>query len=373
MFQMKCILPIEKELHVIVKDYDAVGADDVIGQTDIDLENRRLTKYRATCGLPQSYCVSGPNQWRDSKLPSEILLAVCDSYSLPAPQYGETTDIKPNPSCRVGQRVFVLEDFERGMVPNPHLGPPKERLALHILNKLPLVKEHVETRLLYSPLQPNIEQGKLQMWVDIFPTSLGEPGPPFDISPREPNEYILRLVVWNTFDVVLDEKSITGEQMSDIYVKGWLSGLDDRQKTDVHYRSLNGEGNFNWRFVFPFFYLPAENNIVVKRKEHFWSMDVTEQRVRPQLVMQVWDNDLFSPDDFIGTLELNLSNMPSPSKTRSKCSLNMLQSVGNETKLVNLFECRRLNGFWPFVNEESGTPLLTVRLHGKKERIPKSK
>lgn len=102
-------------------------------------------------------------------------------------------------------------------------------------------------------------------------------------------------------------------------------------------------------------------------------MDVTEQRVRPQLVMQVWDNDLFSPDDFIGTLELNLSNMPSPSKTRSKCSLNMLQSVGNETKLVNLFECRRLNGFWPFVNEESGTPLLTVRLHGKNERIPKSK
>ncbi|CAH8549866.1 unnamed protein product [Schistosoma intercalatum] len=372
MFQMKCILPIEKELHVIVKDYDAVGADDVIGQTDIDLENRRLTKYRATCGLPQSYCVSGPNQWRDSKLPSEILLAVCDSYSLPAPQYGETTDIKPNPSCRVGQRVFALEDFERGMVPNPHLGPPKERLALHILNKLPLVKEHVETRLLYSPLQPNIEQGKLQMWVDIFPTSLGEPGPPFDISPREPNEYILRLVVWNTFDVVLDEKSITGEQMSDIYVKGWLSGLDDRQKTDVHYRSLNGEGNFNWRFVFPFFYLPAENNIVVKRKEHFWSMDVTEQRVRPQLVMQVWDNDLFSPDDFIGTLELNLSNMPSPSKTRSKCSLNMLQSVGNETKLVNLFECRRLNGFWPFVNEESGTPLLTGKIEMEMELVTKA-
>ncbi|KAH8869934.1 Myoferlin [Schistosoma japonicum] len=372
MFQMKCILPIEKELHVMVKDYDAVGADDIIGKTDIDLENRRLTKYRATCGLPQSYYVSGPNQWRDSKLPTEILSAVCDSYSLPAPQYEEITEIKLSPSCRVGQRVFVLEDFERGLVPNPHLGPPKERLALHILNKLPLVKEHVETRLLYSPLQPNIEQGKLQMWVDIFPTSLGEPGPPFDISPREANEYILRLVVWNTFDVVLDEKSITGEKMSDIYVKGWLAGLDDRQKTDVHYRSLNGEGNFNWRFVFPFFYLPAENTIVVKRKEHFWSMDITEQRVRPQLVLQVWDNDLFSPDDFIGTLELNLSNMPSPSKSRSKCVMNMLQSIGNETKMVNLFECRRLNGFWPFVNEESGTPLLTGKIEMEMELLTKA-
>nr|CAH8853864.1 unnamed protein product [Trichobilharzia regenti] len=371
MFQLKCLLPIEKDLHVIIKDYDAVGADDIIGQTYIDLENRRLTKYRATCGLPQSYCISGPNQWRDSKLPSEILLAVCDSYALPAPQYEEPTEIKPSPSCRVGQRVFVLEDFERGMVPNPHLGPPKERLALHILNKLPLVKEHVETRMLYSPLQPNIEQGKLQMWVDIFPTVLGDPGPPFDISPRQPNEYVLRLVVWNTFDVVLDEKSITGERMSDIYVKGWIAGLDDRQKTDVHYRSLNGEGNFNWRFVFPFFYLPAENNIVIKRKEHFWSMDVTEQRVRPQLVLQIWDNDLFSPDDFLGTLELNLSNLPSPAKSRSKCALNMLQSVGNETKMVNLFECKRLNGFWPFINEESGTPLLTGKIEMEMELVTK--
>ena len=27
--------------------------------------------------------------------------------------------------------------------------------------------------------------------------------------------------------------------MSDIYVKGWMSGLyDDRQKTDVHYRFI---------------------------------------------------------------------------------------------------------------------------------------
>lgn len=32
------------------------------------------------------------------------------------------------------------------------------------------------------------------------------------------------------------------------------------------YRSLNGEGNFNWRFVFPFEYMVAEKTMVVKKK-----------------------------------------------------------------------------------------------------------
>ncbi len=46
----------------------------------------------------------------------------------------------------------------------------------------------------------------------------------------------MRIVVWNTVDVILEEESITGEKMSDIYVKGWVSGIDEKQETDVHYR-----------------------------------------------------------------------------------------------------------------------------------------
>ena len=52
-----------------------------------------------------------------------------------------------------------------------------------------------------------------------------------------------------------DEVSITGEKMSDIYVKGWMQGIEsDKQRTDVHYRSMDGDGYFNWRFVFDFKY-----------------------------------------------------------------------------------------------------------------------
>ena len=43
-------------------------------------------------------------------------------------------------------------------------------------------------------------------------------------------------MIWNTKDVILEEESITGEKMSDIYVKGWIQGIDEQQETDVHYR-----------------------------------------------------------------------------------------------------------------------------------------
>uniref|UniRef100_A0A8C2DCC9 Dysferlin, limb girdle muscular dystrophy 2B (autosomal recessive) n=1 Tax=Cyprinus carpio TaxID=7962 RepID=A0A8C2DCC9_CYPCA len=343
MFELTCSLPIEKDLKIILYDYDMVTKDEKIGETIIDLENRFLSRHGACCGLPQSYCLSGVNQWRDQLKPSQKLHRICERRNYKLPVY------KQDRIYFRGQE-YTVADLDEGKPLNPHLGPVMERLALLVLRKLDLVLEHVETRPLYSPLQPDIEQGRLQMWVDIFPKSLGPPGPPFNITPRKAKKFFLRCIIWNTRDVILDDVSVTGEKMSDIYVKGWMHGHEEnKQKTDVHYRSLGGEGNFNWRFLFPFHYLPAEQLCTVDKKEHFWSLDKVETKLAPKLTIQIWDNDKFSFDDFLGSLEMDLNHMLSPAKSPEKCGLEMFSQ--SQDKLVSLFEQKTVKGWWPCETE----------------------
>lgn len=38
--------------------------------------------------------------------------------------------------------------------------------------------------------------------------------------PTPYHRFFLRCIIWNTKDVILDDLSLTGEKMSDIYVKG---------------------------------------------------------------------------------------------------------------------------------------------------------
>ena len=101
-----------------------------------------------------------------------------------------------------------------------------------------MVSEHVEWRSLFDPTYPDIEQGKVEMWLDFFPMSRPPSSAPVDITPPKPVSYQLRVTIWNTSDVELnDENLLTGEKTSDIYVKGWILGeKEDAQQTDIHYR-----------------------------------------------------------------------------------------------------------------------------------------
>ena len=108
------------------------------------------------------------------------------------------------------------------------------------------------------------------MWVDMFPRDMQSPGAPVDVTPRKPTRYKeqvmhsdvtqhrnfclcgrdhknavikildnnvvyivfsyeLRIIVWNTDEVVMDDTNlITGEKCSDIFVKGLVFVLSNR-------------------------------------------------------------------------------------------------------------------------------------------------
>ncbi|XP_050571680.1 fer-1-like protein 5 [Cygnus atratus] len=363
MFEVTGTIPLEKDLRVSLLDYDLLPPDQEIGSTTIDLENRLLSRFRAHCGLPRLYRTAGPGRWRDQLSPSRALEHFACTQGLPAPEF--STD---GTAVTFGCSTFLLSHFESGPPAHRHPGAPRERLALHVLRACRLVPEHLETRTLYNSTQPGLEQGKVQMWVDVFPASLGPPGPPVDITPRKPQRYELRCVVWNTQDVDLRDTSVAGQRMSDIYVTGWLDGLEEqRQKTDVHYRSLQGDGSFNWRFVFRFEYLVAERLCVLPRKEHFWSLDETVQKLPPKLILQVWDNDMFTADDFLGVLELELSRLPQPAQRPQDCALTPRPSrwpwrgVRGPPHL-SLFRQKRVKGWWPCTVQEGGKRRLSGKL-----------
>ncbi|XP_060043508.1 fer-1-like protein 5 [Erinaceus europaeus] len=348
MFELNCTIPQEKDLEIQLYDYDRFSPDDKIGSTVIDLENRLLSSFGARCGLSKSYCQSGPFRWRDQMPPSMLLEYHAKRKGLAPPLFSPD-----NKSVFYNGKNFKLLSFEPQPTTPPYLGPTKERLALYLLHTLGLVPEHVETRTLYNDSQPGVDQGKIQMWVDIFPKKLGPPGPPVNIGPRKPKKYELRCIIWKTASMDLSETGFSSNKMSDIYVKGWLFGLEkDIQKTDIHYRSVKGDAIFNWRFVFTLDYLAAEHMCVMSQKDYIWSLDPTTMKFPARLIIQVWDNDIFSPDDFLGVLELELSDMPLPAPNKHLCSMKMMTADPRwphflQNKRFSLFKKKTVTGWWP--------------------------
>ncbi|KAF0293526.1 Otoferlin [Amphibalanus amphitrite] len=347
--EVEATFPQDSMLVLQVLDWDLVGTDELIGETRIDLENRFYSRHRATCGLDAKFETSGYNAWRDPMRPTQILHKLCKENKLDGPHYQQGY-------VRIGNKTLAPPAPE-GTGPDAHAEEPSEEdlalAALHQWSEIPrvgckLTPAHIETRPLYNPEKPGIEQGKLEMWVDMFPMDMPLPPPPVDIAPRKPKSYELRVIIWNTDDVVLeDDAFFTGEKMSDIYVKGWVKGPEDCQCTDIHYRSLTGEGNFNWRFIFPFDYLVAEQKIVISRKESLFSWDESECKIPARLELQVWDADHFSADDFLGQITLDLNRFPRGAKSSKHCTLSLLKNDGS-VPMVSIFKQKRVKGWWPF-------------------------
>lgn len=57
------------------------------------------------------------------------------------------------------------------------------------------------------------------------------------------------------------------------------------------------------------------------KKRSLLALEKEEIKVPPVLSMQVWDNDLFSADDFLASIDLNLLEVPVPYKMAKKCKM----------------------------------------------------
>uniref|UniRef100_A0AAQ4NV40 Fer-1 like family member 4 n=1 Tax=Gasterosteus aculeatus aculeatus TaxID=481459 RepID=A0AAQ4NV40_GASAC len=330
--------PLETELVVTVMDHDLIGADDVIGETRVDLENRFYSRHRASCGLALYYDTEGYNMWRDGKKPSAILAELCKSNGVPPPEY-RMSEVK------VLNRIFKIPPDKNQRSPEEE-AEMEEHAALSVLQRwgemseffpgaLPLVPEHVEIRSLQNQDKPGLPQ-------------LNETYCFHD------DRYELRVTIWNTDDVFLDDVNpFTGDPSSDIYVKGWIKGLEgEKQETDVHFNSLTGEGNFNWRFVFRFDYLPTEKEVVFKKKESFFSLEESEFRQPAVLTLQVWDYDRIAANDFLGSIELRLNDMVRAAKESSKCTIQMAKERASPR--LSIFRAKKMKGWWPLTRPKTG-------------------
>nr|XP_054972916.1 fer-1-like protein 6 isoform X3 [Pan paniscus] len=330
-----------------------------LGKTEIKDRDKYIPKQ-----LNPVFGREGYNAWRDTSKPTEILTKLCKDNKLDGP-YFHPGKIQIGNQVFSGKTIFTEEDTDETVESYEHLALK----VLHSWEDIPevgcrLVPEHIETRPLYHKDKPGMEQGRLQMWVDMFPKDMPQPGPPVDISPRRPKGYELRVTIWNTEDVILEDENIfTGQKSSDIYVKGWLKGLeDDKQETDVHYNSLTGEGNFNWRFLFPFQYLPAEKQMVITKRENIFSLEKMECKTPAVLVLQVWDFERLSSDDFLGTLEMNLNSFPRAAKSAKACDLAKFENASEETK-ISIFQQKRVRGWWPFSKSKELTGKVEAEFH----------
>jgi len=165
----------------------------------------------------------------------------------------------------------------------------------------------IETRELIHPLHRYERNGRISLWLEIHPLPL-KFDRIWDITPKPPTEFELRVVVWEVEDV----PSMDVEDCSDLYVEGNFKGKI--QRTDTHFRAQNGYGSFNWRMVWP---------LVVSEED----MDLT-------ISFQVWDKDFFSPNDYIAEGSISFEK---EAKKGYRMDCSMKKMGHNEGKISRKF------------------------------------
>jgi len=184
-FELEAELPQDWKLTINVMSKNNTGSDSLIGSTIIDLEDRYLGEYRTR----------------------ELLKL----KSLEKKYFQELEKIEEENENNLKEHKFLIADI-------------KARLnSIH--KKMDEIKESqipVEYRPLLHPYKKTA-QGIVEMFVEVLPVARAKQIKPSKIEPPMPENYELRLVIWETKNVYLE-----GKKSIDVFIKvnynpeGWL-------------------------------------------------------------------------------------------------------------------------------------------------------
>ena len=117
-------------------------------------------------------------------------------------------------------------------------------------------------------------QGIIELWVDIFTQYEAKMYKQIDISLPPIKPFVIRLIVWNAKKLACNDMN----NMNDLYISGIFG--DSKKCTDIHWRSSNRRGNFNYRLL--------------------WDIELPVKRLYSKITIQAWDQDIIGESDLIG-------------------------------------------------------------------------
>ena len=211
MYELEADLPKDWKLQINVMSFTpGGGSDSLIGSTVIDLEDRYLgeNRTRKLIGM-KSY---------ESDLMEQLR-----KYENPEIERDESIISKLNSKLSILNRK--IDEVKENEVP---------------VEYRPLTKPGVSTA-----------QGIIEMFVEILPLSRAKMIKPAKIERPPPEEYEMRLVIWETRGLPYEggKKSIDAMITVSYDPEGYLSE-DVQKQTDVHLGCTDGKAIFNWRMKF---------------------------------------------------------------------------------------------------------------------------
>ena len=91
------------------------------------------------------------------------------------------------------------------------------------------------------------------MFLEVLPTDLAREIEPAPLNPPVPQEYEVRLIIWETFEIPKVATKKVVDIMLRVAMDPTATGTDKEvaKETDVHNGSENGDGSFSYRMKFP--------------------------------------------------------------------------------------------------------------------------